>query len=473
MRSRTLVRTRTRAPADTEFGASSRNETPWRTGRSAPLALRTRLTTTGPRRHDPIPIPMFTPYEVCIGLRYTRAKRRNHFISFISLTSVIGIALGATALITVISVMNGFEREIRERILGVASHATISGFDGGLGDWESLIAAAEDHAEVAGAAPYVESQGMLTRGGRVQGVMIRGVAPALEPRVSEIGGYLVEGALGSLEAGRFNVLLGRDLARRLGVEDLGTPVTLLAPKARITPAGVLPRMRRFTVSGIFEAGHSQYDTGLAVIHIADAQALFRLGEEVSGLRLKLDDMFDAPRVSRELAGSFQGRYWVRDWTKYHANFFRALRIERTVMFVILTLIVAVAAFNLVSTLIMVVTDKESDIAILRTLGARSSSILSIFVVQGTVIGAAGTLAGIAGGVALATHVETLVPAIERFFGVQFLSGQIYYISEVPSEMRWSDVAAVGSVAFVLCVLATLYPAWRASRVQPVEALRHE
>lgn len=415
---------------------------------------------------------MFNPYELCVGLRYTRAKRRNHFISFISLTSMIGIALGVTALITVISVMNGFERELRERILGIASHATISGFDGPLEGWESLAAAAEAHPEVVGAAPFVESQGMLTHAGEVRGVLIRGVAPAREPRVSEIGQYLVEGELESLAPGGFNVLLGRDLALRLGAT-VGTPVTLVAPRAQITPAGVLPRMRRFTVSGIFEAGHAQYDTSLAVIHIEDAQRVFRLGRGVSGLRVKLTDMFDAPRVSRELARSFGGGFWLRDWTQHHANFFRALKIEKTVMFVILTLIVAVAAFNLVSTLIMVVTDKESDIAILRTLGASQWSILSIFVVQGTVIGIAGTLGGVAGGAALATHVETLVPAIESVFNVKFLSPDVYYISAVPSDMRWRDVAAVGGVAFVLSVIATLYPAWRASRIQPVEALRHE
>ena len=415
---------------------------------------------------------MFAPFELCVGLRYTRAKRRNHFISFISLTSMIGIALGATALITVISVMNGFERELRERILGMASHATISGVDGSLEGWESLVATAEAHPEVVGAAPFVELQGMLTHAGRVRGVLIRGVSPAREPRVSEVGEYLVEGDLESLAPGRFNVLLGRDLALRLDAT-VGARITLVAPRAQITPAGVLPRMRRFTVTGIFEAGHAQYDTSLAVIHVEDAQRVLRLGGAVSGLRVKLADMFDAPRVGRELARSFGGAYRLRDWTQHHANFFRALKIEKTVMFVILTLIVAVAAFNLVSTLIMVVTDKESDIAILRTLGASQSSILSIFVVQGTVIGIAGTLAGVAGGVALATHVETLVPAIESFFGTKFLSPQIYYISAVPSEMRWRDVAAVGSVAFVLSVLATLYPAWRASRVQPVEALRHE
>ena len=415
---------------------------------------------------------MFAPYELCVGLRYTRAKRRNHFISFISLTSMIGIALGVTALITVISVMNGFERELRERILGIASHATVSGIDGSLEGWESLAAAAEAHPEVVGAAPFVESQGMLTHAGQVRGVLIRGVSPAREPRVSEVGRYLVEGALDSLVPGRFNVLLGRDLALRLDAT-VGARVTLVAPQAQITPAGVLPRMRRLTVAGIFEAGHAQYDTSLAVIHFEDAQRVLRLGRAVSGLRVKLTDMFDAPRVSRELARSFGGTYWLRDWTQHHANFFRALKIEKTVMFVILTLIIAVAAFNLVSTLIMVVTDKESDIAILRTLGASQSSILSIFVVQGTVIGIAGTLAGVAGGVALAAHVETLVPAIESVFGVKFLSPQVYYISAVPSEMRWRDVTAVGSVAFVMSVLATIYPAWRASRIRPVEALRHE
>ena len=415
---------------------------------------------------------MFTPYELCVGLRYTRAKRRNHFISFISLTSVIGIALGATALITVISVMNGFERELRERILGVASHATISGFDRALEDWESLAAAAEAHPEVVGVAPYVESQGMLTHAGQVRGVLIRGVFPSREPRVSEVGRFLVEGTLESLAPGKFNMLIGRDLALRLGAT-VGTALTLVAPRARITPAGVMPRMRRFTVTGIFEAGHAQYDTSLAVVHVEDAQRVFRLGRGVSGLRVKLTDMFDAPRVSRELARSFGGQYWLRDWTQYHANFFRALKIEKTVMFVILTLIVAVAAFNLVSTLVMVVTDKESDIAILRTLGASQSSILSIFIVQGTLIGIAGTIAGMAGGVALAAHVETLVPAIEGFFDTKFLSPDVYYISAVPSDMRWRDVAAVGAVAFVMSVLATIYPAWRASRVQPVEALRHE
>ena len=415
---------------------------------------------------------MFTPYELCVGLRYTRAKRRNHFISFISLTSMLGIALGVTALITVISVMNGFERELRERILGVASHATISGFDGPLPDWESLVASAETHSEVVGVAPFVEAQAMLAHAGRVQGAMIRGVLPSREPQVSEVGRYLVEGDVASLAPRRFNVLLGRVLAIRLGAS-VGSAVNLIAPQARITPAGMIPRMRRFTVTGIFEVGHAQYDSSLAVIHIADAQSLFRLDKGVSGLRLKLSDMFDAPRVSRELAHSFGGAYWLRDWTQHHANFFRALKIERTVMFVILTLIVAVAAFNLVSTLIMVVTDKESDIAILRTLGASQSSVLSIFIVQGMVIGIAGTLAGVAGGVALATHVETLVPAIESFFDVKFLSPQVYYISAVPSEMRWRDVAAVGSVAFVMSVFATLYPAWRASITQPVEALRHE
>ena len=291
---------------------------------------------------------MFTPYEICVGLRYTRAKRRNHFISFISLTSMIGIGLGATALITVISVMNGFERELRERILGVASHATISAYDGSLEGWEPLARAAADHPEVIGSAPFVESQAMLTRSARVRGALVRGVLPEREPQVSELGDYLVEGEFGSLVPGRFNILLGSSLARRLDAS-VGMAITLVAPQARVTAAGILPRMRRFTVSGIFRAGHSQYDTSLAVIHIDDARRMFRLGDGVSGVRIKLADMFDAPRVSRELGQSLGETYWLRDWTQYHANFFRALKIEKTVMFVILTLIVAVAAFNLVST----------------------------------------------------------------------------------------------------------------------------
>ncbi len=415
---------------------------------------------------------MFRPLEVYVGLRYTRAKRRNHFISFISLTSMLGIALGVTALVTVLSVMNGFERELRERILGMASHATITGFDGALADWSGLASQAIRHERVLGVAPFVQGEVMLTNSGRVRGALVRGVIPSEEGAVSDLESYLTFGDVGTLQAGRYNVLLGAALARVLGAH-VGSKVTLVAPQATVSPAGIVPRLRRFTVSGIFEVNHAQYDSGLAVVHIRDAARLFRLGERVTGLRIKLDDMFKARRVSRELASSFGGSYWVRDWTQHHANFFRALKTEKTVMFVILTLIVAVAAFNIVSTLIMVVTDKESDIAILRTLGASPRSVMLIFMVQGTLIGLVGTLLGMLGGVGLASNVETLVPAIENLFETKFLSPDIYYISEVPSDMRWPDVYLISSVAFAMSVLATIYPAWRASRTLPAEALRYE
>ncbi len=415
---------------------------------------------------------MFKPLEVYIGLRYTRAKRRNHFISFISFTSILGIVLGVTALITVLSVMNGFERELRERILALASHATISGYAGTLENWSRVAQAAERHAHVQGAAPYIQGEAMLTRSSYVHGALIRGVLPQAEEQVSDFGRYMAQGALDDLKSGEYGIVLGAEIARALRA-GVGEKVTMVAPEVNVTPAGILPRLRRFTVVGTFQAGHAQYDSGLALIHLEDAARLFRMGDEVSGLRIKVDDVFDAPRIGRELARDLGGQLWVRDWTQHHANFFRALKTEKTVMFIILTLIVAVAAFNIVSALIMVVTDKQADIAILRTLGASPRSIMGIFIVQGTVIGLLGTLFGVLGGIGLATHVETLVPQIEALFDTKFLSPDVYYISEVPSDMRWSDVTAIGVVAFVLSVVATVYPAWRASRVQPAEALRYE
>ena len=415
---------------------------------------------------------MFKPLEVYVGLRYTRAKRRNHFISFISLSSMLGIALGVTALITVLSVMNGFEKELRERILGMASHATISRFRGALEDWPTVAERARQHPRVVGVAPYVQGEAMLTRGRYVRGALVRGVLPEEEPQVSDIGKYMIAGTLDSLRSGEFNVLVGKGLAGALGAR-IGDKVTLVAPKATPTPAGILPRLRRFTLTGIFEVKHGQYDNQLAIVNLDDAARLFQLDGGVSGLRVKLDDMFLAPAVGRELAADLPGTFWVRDWTQYQANFFRALKTEKTVMFVILTLIVAVAAFNIVSALIMVVTDKESDIAILRTLGVTPGSVMLIFIVQGTLIGLIGTLLGLLGGVALADNVETLVPAIEQFFDTKFLSPDIYYISDVPSDMRWSDVSLISSVAFLMSIVATIYPAWRASRTQPAEALRYE
>jgi lipoprotein-releasing system permease protein len=415
---------------------------------------------------------MFKPLEVYVGLRYTRAKRRNHFISFISFSSMLGIALGVTALITVLSVMNGFEKELRERILGMASHATVSRFRGALNDWPPVAERARQHPRVIGVAPYVQGEAMLTRGRYVLGALVQGVLPEMEPEVSDIDKFMTTGSLDSLRPGEFNVLLGNGLAGALGA-GVGDKVTLVAPTATSTPAGILPRLRRFTVTGIFEVKHGQYDNQLAVVHVDDAGRLFQLDGGITGLRLKLDDMFLAPAVGRELAADLPGTYWVRDWTQYHANFFRALKTEKTVMFVILTLIVAVAAFNIVSALIMVVTDKESDIAILRTLGVTPGSVMLIFIVQGTLIGLIGTLLGMVGGISLANNVETLVPAIEQLFDTKFLSPDVYYISDVPSDMRWSDVSLITSVAFLMSIAATIYPAWRASRTQPAEALRYE
>lgn len=415
---------------------------------------------------------MFRPLALYIGLRYTRAKRRNHFISFISLTSILGIALGVTALITVLSVMNGFEQELRERILGMAAHATVSGLDGELSDWQTLAPKVKQRPEVKATAPYVKAEAMLAQGGKVSGALLRGVLPAREAQVSRVGEHMQSGRMTALEAGKYGIVLGQELADALGVAT-GDKVTIVAPEATVTPAGILPRLRRFEVVGTFEVGMYEYDRGTAFIHLRDAQTLFRLDDKVSGLRLRLGELFDAPRTAAALNRDLGYRYWVSDWTRRHANFFRAVKTEKTAMFVILTLIVAVAAFNIVSTLVMVVQDKQADIAILRTLGLAPRRVMAIFMVQGTLIGLFGTAMGVAGGIALATHVESLVAAIEQAFNTQFLSPEVYYISTLPSQLNSTDVVRIGSMAFLLSVLATLYPAWRASRTHPAEALRYE
>jgi lipoprotein-releasing system permease protein len=415
---------------------------------------------------------MFRPLELFIGLRYTRAKRRNHFISFISLISMVGIMLGVMALITVLSVMNGFEKELRERILGMVSHATISEFSGRLRDWEGVAARLTDQPRVLGSAPYVQAEGMLSGAGLVSGAMIRGIVPDRERTVSRVADNVRAGSMDKLRDGAYGIVLGKELAAALGA-GVGDRVTLVTPQASVTPAGVMPRIRRLEVVGVFEVGMYEYDRSTAFVHLDDARRIFQMGDEITGLRLRMDDLMRAPLIARQVATDLGGGYWVSDWTRQHANFFRAVRTEKTVMFIILSLIVAVAAFNIVSTLVMVVTDKQADIAILRTLGLSPASVMGVFMVQGTLIGFIGTTVGVILGVLLALNVETIVPAIEQLLGYQFLAPDVYYISDLPSELRTFDVVRVGSLAFAVTVFATLYPAWRASRTQPAEALRYE
>lgn len=415
---------------------------------------------------------MFRPLEIFIGLRYTRAKRRNHFISFISLASMLGVALGITALITVLSVMNGFEQELRTRILSMTAHLVVTGPGAKLADWPAVVARMEVHQVVLGAAPYVQGQAMLVNGGLVSGALVSGVLPAEEPRVSRVGEHMISGSLDDLVPGEYRIVLGAELASALGV-GRGDRVVLITPEATVTPAGMLPKLRRFTVAGIFEVGMYEYDRNTAIMHMDDAARLFRMDRKVSGVRLRVADLFEAPILNREFSGELGRGFWVTDWTQQHANFFRAIRTEKTMMFIILMLIVGVAAFNIVSTLVMVVTDKQSDIAILRTLGLTPGRVMMVFMIQGAVIGLAGTALGILGGVSLALNVETLVPALEQLIGRKFLSPDVYYISELPSELEVADVVRISVAAFSLTLLATLYPAWRAARTQPAEALRYE
>jgi lipoprotein-releasing system permease protein len=415
---------------------------------------------------------MARPFELLVGLRYTRAKRRNHFISFISLTSMIGIALGVMVLITVLSVMNGFGEELRARILGVVSHVTVSGERGRFEDWQRVATAAAKLPGHVASAPFVQGQAMITHGRAAAGVIVRGILPGEEPKVAAIGDKMVEGRLENLRADEFGVVLGRELAWKLGVQT-GSTVTLVTPEGQLTPAGLLPRLKRFTVVGIFEIGMYEFDSGLVLLHLDDAARLYQMTGQVSGVRVKLDDIYQAPRRALELEVELGEGYRVRDWTREHANFFRALKMEKTVMFVIMFFIVAVAAFNIVSTLVMMVADKRAEIAILRTLGAGPRSIMAIFMVQGSIIGVVGTLLGVVLGVLLSLNVESIVPALERLFGIQFLAADVYYISDLPSRLDWLDVASITVAALLMSFVATLYPAWRAAQTQPAEALRYE
>ena len=412
------------------------------------------------------------PYELFIGLRYTRARQRSRFISFISLVSVIGIALGITVLITVLSVMNGFQREVRTRILSVASHIQISGADNTLKDWQRVAEKAAQNPEVVAAAPYVSAQGLLSSGHSVRGAYIRGIVPDAEEKVADLAQHMKTGSLDALKPGEFSVVLGIELARALGVT-LGDKVVLLAPQGQVTPAGILPRLRQFTVVGIFAVDHYEYDSGLALLHMEDAQKLYRMGDAVSGVRLKLHDLFRSGAVSIELSRALGNDAYLTDWTRLNANFFRAVDIEKRMMFFIVFLIIAVAAFNIVSSLFMAVKDKQADIAILRTLGASPGSVMKIFLIQGTLVGLIGTLAGVVGGVLLAANVDVVVPFIESVVGFKFLSKDVYQISDLPSEVRTADVLVTAAFSFVVSMLATIYPSWRASKINPAEALRYE
>lgn len=418
---------------------------------------------------------MQLPFELILGWRYTRAgraTRRNGFISFISGVSMLGIALGVAALIIVLSVMNGFQKEVRDRMLGVVSHIEIYAADGAaLPDLAGTLATVSAHPHVVGAAPFIATQALLARGEDMKGTMVRGIDPALEPRVTDLVQQPGGGALLRLRPGEFGVVLGGELARALGVR-MGDPVTLVAPGGQVTPAGVLPRLKQMTVVGTFDSGHYEYDASLVLMHVDDAARIFRL-EGASGVRLKLRDLHQAREVAAELALRLGPQVLVRDWTRQNRTWFAAVQVEKRMMFIILTLIVAVAAFNLVSTLVMTVTDKRADIAILRTLGASPRSIMGIFVVQGAMVGVIGTLAGLALGLGVAFNIDVLVPALERLLGASFLPKDIYLISRMPSDPQQADILPVALISLALAFVATLYPSWRASRVNPAEALRYE
>jgi lipoprotein-releasing system permease protein len=418
---------------------------------------------------------MQIPYELILGWRYTRAgraTRRNGFISFISGVSMLGIALGVAALIIVLSVMNGFQKEVRDRMLSVVSHIEIyAPYGAALPDLARTLAETRANPQVIGAAPFIAAQALLARGEDMKGTIVRGIDPALEPEVTDLAGELKNTALTRLIPGEFGVVLGGELARSLGVVE-GDKVTLVAPSGQVTPAGVVPRLKQMTVVGTFDSGHYEYDSALVLMHLDDAARIFRL-EGPSGVRLKLQDLHQARAVAAELAKTLTGDLLIRDWTRQNRTWFAAVQLEKRMMFIILTLIVAVAAFNLVSTLVMTVTDKRADIAILRTLGASPQSIMGIFVVQGAMVGVIGTLAGLVLGLGVAFNIDVLVPALEQFLGATFLPKDVYLISSMPSDPQQSDILPVALISLVLAFVATLYPSWRASRVNPAEALRYE
>jgi len=415
---------------------------------------------------------MFKPVELFIGLRYTRAKRRNGFISFISLVSIIGIILGVMALIIVLSVMNGFEKEVRDRILSMISHITVSGYNGKLNDWQKVVTQVKKNPEVVGTAPYIRAEGMLIYKREVHGAMFRGVDPPLEKTVSRVADHMLAGKLSDLQPGKFNIILGQDLAFRLGV-DVGDKVTMVTPSANITPAGVLPRLKRFTVSGIFKVGFYEYDSSVGLINLDDAARVFRMRDGVSGVQVQVKNLFEVASVRDKLKSKYLMNYWVKDWSYYHANWFRAVKMEKTLISLLLFLIILVAAINIVSSLIMVVTDKRSDIAILRTLGAKTQTITRIFIIQGSVIGVVGTILGTLFGVIISLNLEAMYTWLEHVLHTRFIDGSVYLISTLPSDLHWDQVLWISSASMITSILATIIPARRASKTQPAEALRYE
>ncbi|MDO4705477.1 MAG: lipoprotein-releasing ABC transporter permease subunit [Comamonadaceae bacterium] len=418
---------------------------------------------------------MQTPYEWAMGWRYTRAGRTSRskgLLSFVASVSAIGIALGVAALIIVLSVMNGFQRDVRDRMLSVVSHIEVFAPRGGvLPSVERVTTQVRQNPEVVGVAPFVAVQALLARGDDMRGVLVRGIDPQLEPQVTDLANSLDPAVLGQLTPGDFHVVLGHELARLLGVR-VGEKVTVIAPSGQVTPAGVIPRLKQATVVGTFNSGHYEYDSSMAMMYYEDAQRIFRL-EAPTGIRLKLRDLHQAPQVMQQLANTLTDRLLLRDWSMQNPNWYAAVQLEKRMMFIILTLIVGVAAFNLVATLVMTVAEKRADIAILRTLGATSGSIMAIFVVQGAMVGIIGTLGGLLLGLLVAFNIDVIVPSIEKLLGFQFLPQDLYIISQLPSDPRASDIAAICAIALTLAFLVTLYPSWRASRINPAEALRHE
>ncbi|MBB6366301.1 lipoprotein-releasing ABC transporter permease subunit [Xanthomonas sp. PPL568] len=414
---------------------------------------------------------MFKPLPVAIGLRYLRAKRRNNFISFISMASILGIALGVTVLITTLAVMSGFQKEIRDRLLQMAAHATVSAQGAPMEDWQHAVDVAMRDKRVAGAAPYVEEEALLT-GQRNQPAIVRGILPKEEAKVSVLAQKMKQGSVDSLTPGSYNILLGQELALWLGV-GVGDKVVVMLGEPQASPMGMVPRYKRFTVSGIFEAGYNEIDRGLAVTSMPDLQRVLRMGDGVTGVRLKLYDMDQAWNVARDLALNLHGPYMVSDWTRENANLYQSLKMEKTVMGILLSLIIAMGAFNLVSSQVMLVTDKQADIAILRTLGLSPGGVMQVFMVQGTLIGVIGTVAGVIGGIVLTLNLERILAAIEAVFNIKLLPEDVYYITGLPTDMQPHDVMVITIVALLMSFLATLYPAWRAARTQPAEALRYE